>query len=342
MDPLFVVASILCLAFAVSNGFHDAGVQVGNAVATGALKKKPALALCAVFNFIGALLGQGLLLALTSQILSLQSLGHDLLLILIPGLFAAFVVNTATYFLAVPISATHCLFGGLIGAGIIYGASPLDEDIFADFIFRLAVSPIIAFVAAWLVLRIVTPMLLNRAPKPVFRAFRQGTAVGTAALSAAHGSQDAQKIGAVFAAAWLSAHDFEHLEQPPVWVLAIIIVSVALALAVGTLLSGWRVADTISRRLATLDPVGAGTATTVATAISYVAAFVVRVPISLSFVVVGSNIGAGLASHRGQVRWRTTGHVRTLSFVLIVWVLGLPASGLLAALVASGFFAVAA
>ena len=132
MDPLLLAAGLLCLAFGVSNGFHDAGMQVGNAVATRTLRPRQALLMCAVFNFIGALLGQGLLLALTGHLLTVDTLGHDLLLILIPGLFAALVINTSTYFLAVPISATHCLFGGLLGAGFIYGAQPLNTDLVVE------------------------------------------------------------------------------------------------------------------------------------------------------------------------------------------------------------------
>lgn len=342
MDPLLVVAGLLCLAYGVSNGFHDAGVQVGNAVATRTLRRRQALFLCAGFNFIGALLGQGLLLALTGHLLTADTLGHDLLLILIPGLFAALVINTSTYFLAVPISATHCLFGGLLGAGFVYGAQPLNTDLVTDSLFRLAISPIVALLVAWLALTAVVPLLLNRAPKPVFRVFRQGTAVGTAALSAAHGSQDAQKIGAVFIAAWLSSRGNTSMDQLPGYVLWIIIVTIALAIAGGTLLSGWRVADTVSRRLSTLDPVGAGTSTMVAAVLSYLAAFVFRVPISMSFLVVGTNIGAGLASTHSRIGWRSRNRLWTLVFVLSVWLMGMPASALLGAASAGVFRAIAA
>ncbi|PKY70480.1 hypothetical protein CYJ40_04985 [Brevibacterium ravenspurgense] len=342
MDPLLLAAGLLCLAFGVSNGFHDAGMQVGNAVATRTLRPRQALLMCAVFNFIGALLGQGLLLALTGHLLTVDTLGHDLLLILIPGLFAALVINTSTYFLAVPISATHCLFGGLLGAGFIYGAQPLNTDLVVDSLFRLAISPIAALFIAWLALTLLMPFLLNRSPKPVFRVFRQGTAVGTAALSVAHGSQDAQKIGAVFIAAWLSSRGDTSMNQLPGYVLWIIIVLSALAIAGGTLLSGWRVADTVSRRLSTLDPVGAGTSTMVAAVLSYLAAFVLRVPISMSFLVVGTNIGAGLASPHSRFAWRSRNRLRTLVFVISVWLMGMPASALLAAASAVVFKAIAA
>lgn len=342
MDPLLLASGLLCVAYGVSNGFHDAGVQVGNAVATRTLRRRQALLLCSGFNFIGALLGQGLLLALADQLLTVDTLGHDLLLILIPGLFAALVINTSTYFLAVPVSATHCLFGGLLGAGIVYGAQPLNTDLVSDSLFRLAVSPIMALLMAWLALTALVPFLLNRAPKPVFRVFRQGTAVGTAALSAAHGSQDAQKIGAVFIAAWLSSRGDSTMDQLPSYVLWIIIVTIALAIAGGTLLSGWRVADTVSRRLAKLDPVGAGTSTMVAAVLSYLAAFVFRVPISMSFLMVGTNIGAGLASPHGRSAWRSRSRLRTLVFVLSVWLMGMPASALLAASCAVVFRAIAA
>ncbi len=52
-----VVIILLTLAFDFINGFHDTATAVATSISTRALSPKVAIALCAVFNFVGAFLG---------------------------------------------------------------------------------------------------------------------------------------------------------------------------------------------------------------------------------------------------------------------------------------------
>ncbi len=52
-----VVIILLTLAFDFINGFHDTATAVATSISTRALSPKAAIALCAVFNFVGAFLG---------------------------------------------------------------------------------------------------------------------------------------------------------------------------------------------------------------------------------------------------------------------------------------------
>ena len=52
-DVLFTVVIVLTIGYAFVNGFHDAGLSVGNAVASSSVHPRLALIVAAVFNFIG-------------------------------------------------------------------------------------------------------------------------------------------------------------------------------------------------------------------------------------------------------------------------------------------------
>ena len=92
MELLFAAVVLVIVAFAFMNGFHDAAITVGNAVVHRALTPRLALALAAVFNFIGALLGQSIAEVVVANIVDFPPDHVDVLLIVHAG---------------VPVSYTH-------------------------------------------------------------------------------------------------------------------------------------------------------------------------------------------------------------------------------------------
>ena len=91
MEFLFLAAVLATTGFAFVNGFHDAGVTVGNAVQNRSLSPRIALVMAAVFNFIGALLGQGVALTVAENTVTLPHDPHLLLSVVFAGLTAAIV-----------------------------------------------------------------------------------------------------------------------------------------------------------------------------------------------------------------------------------------------------------
>ena len=325
MEAAFAVVVVLALGFAFVNGFHDTGITVGNAIVTRALSRRVAFALAAVFNFAGALAGQGITEHLITHLLGGAIDSGRVMLVIIAGIIGALIVNVGTYFLGLPISSTHCLIGGMIGAGLVFGVA---DGAFADLrqsLLILLVSPLIAVSLALIATTIVLPLLRNRAPKPLFRFTRQVDSVFVAALAFAHGAQDAQKIGAVLAIA-LSAtvHGTAgDVQASRTWW---IILLVAIALAAGTCLSGTRVAYTMSSRLVSMDPPRAAIADGVSALVLYLSAFALRVPLATSFVVAGANLGTQIGRRRSRV------HFGAAIAVAGAWLLGLPAAALCAAI----------
>ena len=328
MELLFAAVIVLVVAFAFMNGFHDAAITVGNAVVHRALTPQLALALAAVFNFIGALLGQGIAQVVAENIIELPSDHRDILLIVFAGVLGGLLWNIATYLAALPVSSTHCLFGGLIGAELVFGASSSGHELFTSVLAPLVLTPLVAFVLAMLAMRAMAAFGGSLATKPLFRRSRIISSVLAGGLSLAHGIQDAQKSAAIMMVAVLA-----YTTSAPVGLEAFSIdwpvrITIAVALALGTLVSGWRIARTLSVRMVDLDPVKAAVSDFTSTTFMYITALMLRVPVSMSFIVVAANLGTQLGGRRASVR------MRYLMPVVGSWLLSLPAAGLLAALLA--------
>lgn len=323
MELATLCVLLLGLAFAFFNGFHDAGITVGNIVATHGLSPRVALALATGFNFVGALLGQGIATVVATEVASFPHSSNQLLAVLGGGIAGALLVNVVTYFMAVPIASTHVLMGGLVGAWLVVGWEDRPSIMFDETIISIFIMPFLALFASIVLTRVVFRVVASYPPKPLFKRCRQVNSVMVAGLSLAHGSQDAQKIGAVMGLVWVSGvhPGAEVVMDGRPWTL---IVLTAVALAAGTWFSGWRVARTVSVSMVRLDPVTSVISNTTSAVFLSLAAFVFRLPASMSFVVVASNLGT--ARRRQDIR------LRPLMKVVAAWILGIPVASCVAAL----------
>lgn len=101
-------------------------------------------------------------------------------------------------------------------------------------------------------------------------------------------------------------------------------VAIAIAMAIGGLLSAQRVADTMSRKITRIDH-EQGFAANLSTGLLVLAASVYGLPVSTTHVSVGSLFGIGLLSRQADV-----GVVRN---ILLSWLVTLPCAALCSALV---------
>ncbi len=97
---------------------------------------------------------------------------------------------------------------------------------------------------------------------------------------------------------------------------------VAVAMALGGILSARKVAETMSKRITDLNP-GQGLTSSLVTAFLVLIASRFGVPVSTTHVSCGSIFGIGMVS--GTARWRTIGQI------LLTWVTTLPMGALLGA-----------
>ncbi len=116
-----VIAVGMALAFAFTNGLHDAANAIATLVATRAARPGPAILLAAVGNVVGPLiLGK----AVADTIAGIVTVPNDeVIFVLGAALTGAVAWNGITWWRALPSSSGHALLGGLVGAALVEGGT---------------------------------------------------------------------------------------------------------------------------------------------------------------------------------------------------------------------------
>ncbi|MCQ9384863.1 inorganic phosphate transporter [Brevibacterium sp. 50QC2O2] len=323
-----ILVIVLALFFDFTNGFHDTANAMATPIATGALKPKVAVTLCAVLNLVGAFLSTEVSKTVSGGIIKEDQIGAGLLPELIfAGLIGAICWNMLTWLFGLPSSSSHALFGGLIGATLVgFGAAGINfAMVVQKIVLPALLSPVIAGIVAFVATKIAYQITRRYDNKPDGRdGFRVGQILTSSLVALAHGTNDAQKtmgiITLVFiAVGWQSpAH-----HEPHIWV----VVSCASAIALGTYLGGWRIIHTLGKGLVEVKP-AQGFAAESSTSATILASSALGFPLSTTQVASGSVIGSGLGRRGAEVRWSTAGKI------IVGWVLTLPAAAIVGALVA--------
>jgi inorganic phosphate transporter, PiT family len=324
VDLAIVIAVVVvALAFDYTNGFHDAANAIATSVSTRALTPRIALVLAAVMNFVGALLGQEVAHTV-SEVIDVSGLDatHGLVIVL-AGLVGAIVWNLITWYFGLPSSSSHALIGGLVGAALAASSVVHWKTILEKVVIPMVASPLVGFVAAFLVMLAIMWIFRHRNPHRVYRGFRLAQTLSAAGLALGHGLQDAQKtMGVIFLALVTTGHADADGELP-LWV----ILAAAGAISLGTYSGGWRIMRTLGRRIIHLDPARGFSAESVGSAVLYTTAFLYHAPISTTHTITSAIMGAGATKRFSAVRW---GVARS---IIAAWVFTFPAAGLAAAIV---------
>ena len=293
MTFLLALVLICAGAFAFLNGFRDASSSVALAVRTRALTPTVAVLLASVFNFIGAWLSATLALIVSQAWLSLPT-GTNGLTILLAGLLSAILWGLYMWWRGIPASSTHALVGGLAGAGIAsvaVGGQPVtgvDGSLLSQVVLPLLVSPVIAYLGAYLLVWPATWAARYTPPNVVNTRSRRSQAIAAGAVAFGHGLQDGQRTSAVVILALLAA-GFSDGNSVPMWVALL----TAVMLATGTLAGGWRISYTIGYRLIRIDPLRGFVAQMYSAVMLLVGAIGLHWPVSTTHTVTSAALGAG-------------------------------------------------
>lgn len=146
--------------------------------------------------------------------------------------------------------------------------------------------------------------------------------ISSAAFSIGHGGNDAQKVMGIITVALICDHQITNFTQMPIWVP----LACYSAIAVGTMSGGWKIIKTMGTRITKVTPFE-GVAAETAGAITLFLTENLKIPVSTTHTITGSIIGVGATKRLSAVRWGVT------ISLLWAWVLTIPVSGMLAALV---------
>lgn len=314
---MFAVAMFLGYVYAFVSGFTDAANAIATSVGTRVLSPRAAVLMAGVFNLLGGLTGTAVAVTVGAGIVDPSALT---LATVVAGLAGAMTWSLLTYRLGIPVSETHGLIGGLIGAAVATaGGDVVRWAGLTKVIGAIGASPVLGFLGGSLLLAAVYWVFRQRHRGQVLPLFAHLQRLSAAYMAFSHGRNDAQKPMGVLALG-LAIHFGRDEVTVPLWV----IVSAASVAALGTAYGGWRIIRTLGMRVTRLNVVQ-GFAAEVSGATVIQIASQLGIPISTTHAITSSILGAGATQRVSAVRWGVTGEI------FLSWLLTLPVAGLLGA-----------
>lgn len=311
---LLVISSALIFDFI--NGFHDTANAIATCISTRALSIRSAIIMAAVLNFAGAMISTKVATTIGKGIVDPVNVTQ---MVVLAGITGAIIWDLVTWYFGLPSSSSHAIIGGIIGAVITSaGVSALHWAGLKKIILALVISPIVGTVTGFLFMVIMMWAFRNRAPHSLNRGFRKLQVLSAAFMAFSHGSADAQKSMGVITLALVSYGALQSFHVP-MWVM----VSCAVAMALGTAIGGWRIIKTVGRDFVKLQPVH-GFCVETASAGVILGAAAMGMPTSTTHVITSSILGVGLSKRLSAVNWQLAYRI------LWAWVLTIPASAFVA------------
>jgi len=329
VTSLLVVIVLLALVFDYTNGFHDAANSIATIVSTKVLTPFQAVLMAAVFNFAAYFFIKDHKVANTVSKIVIEH--YVTLHVILAGLIAAISWNLITWWFGIPSSSSHTLIGGFAGAGMtnaLYMGANVLHAIEMQYVLKIIAYIVLAPFIGLLMAYVVTILILNickRAkPATAERWFKRLQLVSAAALSFAHGGNDAQKVMGILYVSLIAAKVIHSGAPMPDW----IPLACYTAIAAGTMSGGWKIVKTMGSKITKVTPLEGVSAET-AGAITLFITERFGIPVSTTHTITGSIIGVGLTKRVSAVRWGVTINL------IWAWIITIPIS----ALIAAGVFA---
>src|SRR5713226_9171418 len=238
------------------------------------------------------------------------------------ALAGAIAWNLITWGLGIPSSSSHALIGGLVGGGMAKaGISAAVWSGLSKTLLAIVLSPLAGFLLALVLVAIVSWASVRSTPFAVDRAFRILQFASASLYSLGHGGNDAQKTMGIIAVLLYSQGYLGSEFSVPFWV----VLACQAAMALGTLMGGWRIVRTMGLRITKLTPMQGFCAETGGAATLFMATWL-GVPVSTTHTITGAIVGVGAARRVSAVRWNVA------SSIVYAWVITIPASAIVAAL----------
>ncbi|HEX2992895.1 MAG TPA: anion permease [Anaerolineales bacterium] len=319
MTQELIIVIALALIFDFLNGMRDASNIVATMISSRAFSPRTALTMTAIAEFLGPFLF-GVVVAKTigdeivrSEVLTLAVIGS--------ALVGAIAWNLITWYFGIPGSSSHALIGGLAGAVIVgAGLDALKFEGLGKVVLALVLSPLVGFLLGFLMTRIIY-FLVRGATPSINNFFKQSQLFTALAMAFSHGTNDAQKTMGIISLSLVIAGVLPSF-QVPTWVVTVS----AAAIAIGTSLGGWRLIRTLGGKFYKIRPLHSFS-TQLTSASVILGASLFGVPVSTSQVVSSAIIGVGSSERASKVRWSVAEDIVT------AWLITIPASALLAAVV---------
>jgi len=316
MIEIAIAAIIVALIFDFVNGFNDSANSVATVIGTRVLKPLHAVALSAAANFIGPFVfGVAVATTIAKGIVSPDEIT---VYMIIGGLAGAIAWSSLCTYFGLPISNSHSLIGGIMGAGIIgLGFEQLVYGGLTKVFAGIIIAPIGGIIFGMVLVGIIIAVFAKRKPAVVNRTFGRLSIISSAWLALTHGANDGQKTMGIIVLILFSADLISEIHMP-LWV----IFAAASAMGLGTFFGGYKVIKTLGLKITRLKPYQGFAAQTGGGVMLAIFALL-GIPASTTHAITGSVMGAGAARRIRAVRWRVSRQI------IFSWVITIPgAAGL--------------
>ncbi len=329
----YIVAIVgIAFLFDFINGFHDSANSIATVVGTRVLSPLAAVVWAAFFNFAAAfIVGTAVAKTVGKGMIDVSIVTPNVIL---GGLLGAIIWNLITWWSGLPSSSSHALIGGYAGAAIAKaGFAAIIVAGWTKTLIFIVLSPLIGMGAGWFFMVMFYRIFQHSSPYRVDAIFKRLQLVSAALFSLSHGANDAQKtmgiiVGLLVSSkaalagetGWMRHLYMENADTVPYWVE----IGAYTAIALGTLLGGWRIVHTMGSRITKLRPIG-GCAAETGGALAILIATRFGIPVSTTHTITGAIMGVGATTRLSAVRWGVAGRI------VWAWVLTIPAAALMSA-----------
>ena len=318
LDLIILFSLILAIIFGFWTGFTDAAYATAGIIATRAVKSNQAIFLSTVGSLIGmTIFGSAVAKTIGTGIITEGFASGE---IIIAALLASLIFDVITSWIyALPISETHVLIGGLIGAGVAANGWAIIEvgGIINKVVVPLIMSPFIAIIIAFGITGLIIRAFRNRPASKMNKRFKRLQPIATFFFAITDASNDAQKImGIITMLLFYYGYIFEFVV--PFWV---IIVSYV-AIASGVVFGGWRIVKTMATKITRIRPYQ-GFSSDLSSSIILGSAAFFGIPMSSTHISNGTLMGVGLTRGKKAVKWGT------MRSIVWAWILSAPLSAVL-------------
>jgi PiT family inorganic phosphate transporter len=332
---VWYILAIVLVAFIFDyiNGFHDSANSIATIVGTRVLSPFTAVAWAATFNFLALFLfDTEVAKTIGKGMIDLAVVNPDVIL---AGLLGAITWNLITWWYGIPSSSSHALIGGYAGAAITKaGFAAIIGSGWTKTIIFIVVSPLVGMAAGWALMVATSWIFRNQRPAKLDPLFRGMQITSSALFSLSHGANDAQKTMGIIVSLLVAGNAYfveetgflRHFyladgNEIPFWIK----LGAHLAIALGTLMGGWRIVHTLGSRVTKLRPIGGFCAETGGASAIFLATYL-GIPVSTTHTISGAIVGVGATHRLSAVRWGVA------SRMIWAWVITIPASAAVASI----------
>jgi inorganic phosphate transporter, PiT family len=307
---LIILAVLAGLIFDLTNGWNDSANAIATVVSTRVLTPFWALAISATLNFIGAMVSVKVAKTMGSGVVKMPVELGSVVTVTAAMIGAAAWVAWCTK-LGLPVSCSHSLVGGLVGAtAFVSGWSTVQMAGVWRILIALLASPLIGLLFGYVLCVILTWLAhaVEFSPRQGRKIFGPLQLLSSSFMAFEHGKNDAQKVMGVIALALFvggymkddQGNVIRSIDQLyiPIWVK----IACASAMALGTAVGGWAVIRTIGTKLAKISTLEGCAAETGAGVVLEIAANM-GVPVSTTHTITGGIVGVGAAKGARAVKW---------------------------------------